>query len=142
MFVVSLSDPFTRVEKRQYAAPDMLKILLPSCYCVLHIMYAVLDIMYHVYVLLFPSMRQLVYMCCLQVKRDIGVSLAGPGRGLRSLGVPGGGGMIYRGRVVGVTAVVALALIFPDRGETVPPLFQKVICYIDTPIQSVCVCNN
>ncbi|CAM9797134.1 unnamed protein product, partial [Hapterophycus canaliculatus] len=26
----------------------------------------------------------------------------------------------------GLAAVVALALIFPDRGETVPPLFQKV----------------
>ncbi|CAM9986060.1 unnamed protein product, partial [Ectocarpus fasciculatus] len=33
---------------------------------------------------------------------------------------PGGG------RMVGVPAVVALALIFPDRGETVPPMFQKV----------------
>lgn len=78
-----------------------------------------------------------IYVCCLQVKRDLSVSLAGPGGGLRSLGVPGGAGGLYGGRVVGVTAVVALALIFPDRGETVPPLFQKVICYIDTPVQSI-----
>lgn len=39
----------------------------------------------------------------------------------------GGGGGAGRGRrSVGGAAVVALALIFPDRGETVPPLFQKV----------------
>lgn len=31
--------------------------------------------------------------------------------------------------MAGVSAVVALALIFPDRGETVPPLFQKV-CWV------------
>lgn len=75
------------------------------------------------------AMGQYVYIA---VKRDVSAfcgssaaAAAAAAAGKESCAGGGPGGVRGR-RVVGGAAVVALALIFPDRGETVPPLFQKV----------------